>query len=62
MRRDLGLKGRQGFAKACNMRLKASAHADVTGMLQPVGFGEEHLLELVAPGFEVSERQNLRRR
>ena len=44
------------------MRLKASAHADVTGMLQPVGFGEEHLLELVAPGFQVSERQNLRRR
>ena len=26
---------------------------------ETVGFGEEHLLELVAPGFQVSQRQNL---
>jgi hypothetical protein len=62
MRRNLGLKRSQGFAEACNMRLKASAHAGVTGMIQAAVFGEEHLLELVAPGFQVSERQNLRRR
>ena len=62
MRRDLGLKRCQGFAKAGDMRFKASADAGVAGMLHPVGFGEEHLLELVAPGFQVSERQNLGRR
>ena len=32
----------------------------MAGMLQPVGFREDHLLELVAPVFQVSERQNLR--
>src|SRR5271166_2079350 len=62
MCRDLGLKRCQGFAKAGDMRLEASADAGVAGMLQPVGFGEEHLLELVAPGFQVFERQNLGRR
>src|SRR5271166_6194691 len=62
MRRDLGLKRSQGFAKAGDMRLEASADADMAGMLQPVGFGEEHLLELVAPGFQVFERQDLGRR
>jgi hypothetical protein len=62
MRRDLGLKRSQGFTKACNMPLKAAAHAGVTGMIQVAVFGEEHLLDLVAPGFQVSERQNLGRR
>jgi hypothetical protein len=61
MRRNLGLKRGQSFAKACDMRLEASAHAGVTGLLQPVRFGEEHLLELVAPGFQVSKRQKLGR-
>jgi len=59
MRRDLGLKRRQGFAKAGEMRLQASADDGVAGMLQPVGFREEHLLNLVAPSFQVSKRQNL---
>ena len=36
MRRDLGLKRRQGFAKAGDMRFKASADAGVAGMLKPV--------------------------
>jgi len=34
----------------------------VTGVLQPVFLGEEHLLNLVAPGFQVLERQDLGRR
>ena len=44
------------------MRFKASADAGVAGMLEPVCFSEEHLLELVAPGFQVFEHQNLGRR
>jgi hypothetical protein len=34
----------------------------VTGVLQPVFLGEEHLLNLVASGFQVPERQDLGRR
>ena len=43
------------------MRFKASADAGVAGMFQAAVFGEKHLLDLVAPGFQVSERQNFRR-
>ena len=60
--RDLGLKRRQGFAKAGDMSSEAPAYTGVTGVLQPVFLGEEHLLSLVAPGFQVLERQDLGRR
>lgn len=58
---DLGFERRQCLAQAGDMHLQASHHADVAGVLEPVGLGDQHLLHLIAPSFQVPEGGQLGR-
>jgi hypothetical protein len=61
-RRDLGGEGGEGLAQAGDLRRQAAQHARVSGVLEPVGFGDQHGLDLLAPRLELLQGRLLRAR
>jgi hypothetical protein len=46
---DLLIERGQNSLEGADVQFEAGKHASVGGVLEPVGLGEEHLLDLLAP-------------
>ncbi len=59
MRRDLNIKGCQGFAQDRGVLFEAAGDAGVANMLEPVGFSKQHGLNLVPPRPQIDQGHKL---